>query len=345
MASRTTTWFNSLARVFPPDRLHIRVARLIVLYEDLRIEESGILARTIPPLEMVNNGDYRIRYFLRRTVCTLLEFAEAFRLVDSLDQFNDLRVRFDGTRLKQWNEAVDFFKQEEPLIRRIRNDLGGHFGEEATEYAVKGFLPGTKGRIEYYRDVGSRKATILNHYVGEITARAFLRHVPGGSVEDKSRYLLELLRKGYRLAARAVTALIAVEVLSSRSSWYCSRKLPTSACTASARCFCAPSRKTSVKASLVVAGCWIETTVSFFTAYPPPSVDDGFRVRQLSDAPHTQVSIIARSSFPLSTNQTSLLTQKVGRLAAPESSTDCSQSSFNGLCHRDRVKLDSSPNA
>jgi hypothetical protein len=82
-----------LRKLFPGDLdklTNSRIARLCVLFEDLRIEITG-LCLPRPGLEdtrgLVARFDvagYKLRelYFLRRSIATCFEFAEALRLLD-----------------------------------------------------------------------------------------------------------------------------------------------------------------------------------------------------------------------------------------------------------------------
>jgi integrase len=56
---------GSLRSVFPNEPVHVQIARLVILYEDLKIEHQGIVDR-IAGLGETNDGWYAQRYFLRR---------------------------------------------------------------------------------------------------------------------------------------------------------------------------------------------------------------------------------------------------------------------------------------
>ncbi|MDA2933470.1 hypothetical protein MYX82_03915 [Acidobacteria bacterium AH-259-D05] len=180
----------------------------MVLYEDLRIEIGGFQASSIEPLDFIDVGNYRRRYFLRRSIGTIYEFSQALHSLNKLGEFQEIKARFSKAATDNWNEMIQFFKKNEHIFRNVRNDLGGHFGEEAADYSVSSFLPGTTGNIELCRDYSSNAVMFKVNFVGEITARAFLRHLKGRSTDERIRNLMKKTRDAYRLAARSVTNLI-----------------------------------------------------------------------------------------------------------------------------------------
>jgi len=77
------------------------LARLCVLYEDLRMEIEGIRARNVPKLDVLDPrrdhldhpermGSYRRHYFLRRSIATLPEFEECFGELRKCPEFQAL---------------------------------------------------------------------------------------------------------------------------------------------------------------------------------------------------------------------------------------------------------------
>jgi hypothetical protein len=75
-----------------PSNFEAIMARLAVLYEDLRIELYGIAEDAIPATD---NFDVRYRriYFLRKSIGTLAEFAEAVHHLQQCPEFRLLQSR------------------------------------------------------------------------------------------------------------------------------------------------------------------------------------------------------------------------------------------------------------
>lgn len=120
------------------------MARLCVLFEDLRIELTGLdlLAQDAGEDSASNRrfgrtGDQMRRiYFLRRSIGTCWEFAEALRLLDETDGFRPILANFEGPARARWDGSVQYFSLHERFWKNIRNDVGGHFGESAARFAV-----------------------------------------------------------------------------------------------------------------------------------------------------------------------------------------------------------------
>jgi hypothetical protein len=141
-----------IKRLFPPsvDKLtNARIARLCVLFEDLRVELAGL---TLPDLDTQVGGwpaaqfdmaghKFRTLYFLRRSIGTCWEFAEALRLLDQCSGFRPILDGFQDPAQHFWRDAISYFGRREKHWKDIRNDGGGHFGAKAAEFAVHE-LPG-----------------------------------------------------------------------------------------------------------------------------------------------------------------------------------------------------------
>ena len=88
-------------------------------------------------------GRYRRYYFVRRSIGTLREFAEALRLIRD-DPYLQLNVtRFDTDAKGTWDNALVFFEENDRRLKAIRNDIGGHFGHEAALNAIDKLRPDT----------------------------------------------------------------------------------------------------------------------------------------------------------------------------------------------------------
>jgi hypothetical protein len=134
-----TARLSSVFRAGEDTQLSARIARLCVLYEDLRIEMYGMVAETLPDLDRTD-ADLRRHYFIRRSIATALEFADALKLLDGLPDFGRIKDSFDPWLKRRWDKGLRFFRAFEPLLRRVRNDIGGHLGNEAATYSVQHLL-------------------------------------------------------------------------------------------------------------------------------------------------------------------------------------------------------------
>ena len=154
-----------------------KIARLCVLYEDLRIELLAIEAEAIPELDAVSS-EIRRHYFLRRSIATLHEFSQALRLVNESNEFqNRVKTQFDAASSHRWQMAIRFFDRVDKLLRDVRNDVGGHFGLIAALYAVRHFKSDSVGSLELETQwIASHKeptVTAKVHLAGEVAATVF----------------------------------------------------------------------------------------------------------------------------------------------------------------------------
>jgi hypothetical protein len=214
LAQRSLTRVGYLRKVFPANTpaeavVHANVARLVVLYEDLRIELATFQVAAIDGhADWVNDGQYRKRYFLRRAIGTVVELSNGFSQLARDPSFAEVRKTFDDIATAEWDSTVGFLASNAQLFKQVRNDLGGHFGTAAAKFAIESFTPGTTGSLEIVRDYLWSGIMYRPQFVGEVTARAFLRHLPGKDTEDKLRGLLEKVREAQRLATRAISNLL-----------------------------------------------------------------------------------------------------------------------------------------
>lgn len=197
----TCTRFGRFTSIFPASNsgdFNARFARLAVLYEDLSLEIHGINATAGLLATLERNSDaYRRNYFLRRAIGTLYEFAEAVRALDRTPDFASFGLSFNPEQSRAWIDAKNFFDSNFSMIKKIRNDVGGHFGEAASRYAVAQTDPDIAVSLTVESDVDrSRRLTV--GFAGHLAATALFKHAPGGESEDKARFVIELLLKGVK---------------------------------------------------------------------------------------------------------------------------------------------------
>jgi len=207
----------SLKKVFNSDShrlLDAHIAQLCVLYEDLRIEVSALREESMPSLDVLDpaeehacdparTGTYRKTYFLRRSTLTLCEFAAGLRLLDDCRDFAVIKSEFDVKTSADWKLAIEFFRKNEPLIKNVRNDIGGHFGFKAATWAVCNLGANSVGGIEVILNGRREPTTPHLNFAGEIAAVALGRHL--NTLEE---FLSECVVKGYFHAVSCVDTLV-----------------------------------------------------------------------------------------------------------------------------------------
>ena len=179
---KSRTRVGQMRRVFKTDlgdEISAHVARLVVLYEDLRLETFAIAADQIEQLDLLDDR-YRRLYFLRRSIATLNEFSNALSSLNgavSFKSFKNQSISGQGKDWNRWDSALSFFERNRHLIKKVRNDIGGHFGPEAARYAVRNFESEATGVIELVAHPSGRGAGWKLRFAGEIAATALLRRL------------------------------------------------------------------------------------------------------------------------------------------------------------------------
>ena len=150
---------------------------------------------------------YRRSYFLRKSIGTLSEFAEAIGQLEKCPEFALIRSNFpsDTPEIERyWRRGSAFFRRNERELKLVRNDTGGHFGLEAARYAVQNLHEEAVNGIEL---PGQH---IFLNFSGELVATAMLRQVSGLNRDHKVRRLIKLATaaggvvKGVAVTARAI---------------------------------------------------------------------------------------------------------------------------------------------
>src|SRR5438128_4236619 len=123
---RTVTRVAPMRRILSaaePDVM-VQLVRLIVLYEDLKLEVAGLHVPADKEFDEVSRH-YREMYFVRRAFATLWEMDSAFHKLNMLKEFKTQKRHFDRRRLKAWTASVMFFSRSKKFIDRQRNAYGG----------------------------------------------------------------------------------------------------------------------------------------------------------------------------------------------------------------------------
>ena len=201
-----------------------KVASLSVLYEDLRVEMTGIAARSLPVLEYVLEPRERIprqtrtyRQFPtvvfhaavnrhRNGVCGDTSVASSESTVDGFCQA--LRPDSREYATETLASAIAFFAHKEPLIKKIRNDIGGHFGQKTARSALSFIAAESIGKMEIVTK-GDDSDIRLN-FATEIAASALLKHLPGQNIDAFKDLLTDTIIGGYRHATRSVQIICGI---------------------------------------------------------------------------------------------------------------------------------------
>ena len=113
----------------------VQIVRLIVLYEDLKLELN---LRRLPRNKVLDevSEHYRAVYSLRRSFATLLEVDSALIQLKQYATFQRDLPKFQTDRLREWNAAIAFFAEKKDVIKERRHAYGGHFLAKVSKYIL-----------------------------------------------------------------------------------------------------------------------------------------------------------------------------------------------------------------
>lgn len=217
------TRFALLQKVFAQGRSPLMdcLAQMSVLYEDLRIETFALTANDdeVKRLDYLDQR-YRIHYFLRRSIATLLEFrgslikmsrTQEFKAEKSSSFHQDASMTRKSQRelFDMVSDALAFFDDHHSLLKNLRNAVGGHFNDAAAAQATASVDPDVVGRLEVIFDIARRGGGPKLHYAGEIVATAFVKSLPGVKPrQEEIEDAIRMIRDGYAHATKSMHALI-----------------------------------------------------------------------------------------------------------------------------------------
>ena len=109
---RSKTYYRRFKRVFPDSESELSplIARMCVLYEDLRIEHAGATKKDIERLDVLRSI-YRKFYFLRRSTITLMEFAGAFQVLNQRPELKRIWSSVDAEAERRWKARGRVLRQ------------------------------------------------------------------------------------------------------------------------------------------------------------------------------------------------------------------------------------------
>ncbi|HVS88484.1 MAG TPA: hypothetical protein VHF01_09735 [Candidatus Acidoferrum sp.] len=163
-----------LRRWFPPgDKFSACVARLAILREDFSIEMMGVYAPHLKALDG-NSAQWRRVYFWRNMVRTLSEIRGVLIMLGSVREFKTALEKQPSVRRKKYAEMIKKFERGQPLLKRIRDSIGGHVLHQSVEKALDSMDTDRWGFIE----VGPILKKTHYKFTGELVVEILAAGVP-----------------------------------------------------------------------------------------------------------------------------------------------------------------------
>lgn len=187
--------------------MHVQFARLAVLYEDMQIEFAGADEERIAALERTDRNTRRF-YFVRRTLATLVEIDGAMHKLSMNPDFKRVRREMTKTERKGWDAAVKFFAKKHDFLNDWRNDIGGHFSDQAAEFAISDIHEDTVGAIEVYRRGAG--ADVKMPFAYELVAVAMTKGRGEKSEKEFLNEAFEFMKDAVKHAVNAIQIVTSV---------------------------------------------------------------------------------------------------------------------------------------
>ena len=207
MASKTR--FGNLGRVFQEgeSELLVGVARLAVLFEDLCLELDALRAvQKKPEEERTSEDQYRVMYFLRRSLSTLIEFRGGLTTVRLTPDYKhaSLSAMDEGyiTRAEQ------FLQDHWDRLKALRNEFGGHVQLPGVRFATQHFS-NVVGTVTWQRPTDDDAGGLRCGFAGHVVAGAISSKLTAGTdVRQELHEALTVIGACFQHAQAAMTALV-----------------------------------------------------------------------------------------------------------------------------------------
>jgi hypothetical protein len=194
----------TLSKWFPAnDPIATLVARLCILREDYLLELQGLIKREFNPFDVIssvskpdsldgNSPGWRRIYFFRNSLRTLNEIRNAVERL-YVDSAQKTALAKESLELQQAFKALrDEITGLSPVIKELRDRIGGHVLHEGVREALGQIDPGHKALLE----VGETTGDIHYRFTGDI---ALVTMFPGKSEEALLVELQDLLERTAKL--------------------------------------------------------------------------------------------------------------------------------------------------
>jgi len=209
--ARSRTRSGDLHRIFRGSSASFLnlIAHLSILFEDLRIEVAGVEAAdaTLGTMDTIGR-EYRQMYFFRRSLVTLSEVARCLNAITANENFREHRANVGSGHLQDVDDANSYFSKKIGLIKRFRNEFGGHLDPTAAARATEFLSPGTSGTVSFVEPT-NHNFVLQNQFVATVLKAAVISKLdPGIDFAQEFQAVLYVIAESIRHTQRATQALV-----------------------------------------------------------------------------------------------------------------------------------------
>ena len=183
---------------------HAIIARLSVLFEDLRIEGYASRAERFEELYIIGKT-YRKDIFPTTVARHTHGVCKCDRDARPASEFRKLKKRFSRDVQTRWDDAAKYFRAQKKYLSERRANFGGHFDHVSAKHAVKKIHPETAGQIVVVKHMDEEKGGVRLNYAMEIVGAAMTHHKPEAQ-EDREWFhdMFVMVRAGSNEAVKAI---------------------------------------------------------------------------------------------------------------------------------------------
>ena len=185
------------------------IARLSVLYEELRleIEELRLVDSRRKEAGIIDGDDFRVVYFIRRALVTLIEFRRVLTAIRKCPEFKRELPFISKLEAEEILPADQYFQRHGERIKELRNGFGAHVQPAAVEFATK-HLSNAFGKITVKRSCGWTLG-LECHFAADLVAGAVTSKLMSrADAKEELAKAMETISEGFTQVQTATGALV-----------------------------------------------------------------------------------------------------------------------------------------
>jgi hypothetical protein len=151
--------------------------------------------------------DFRVAYFLRRALVTLVEFRRALTRIRVTDEFKKAIQDEPNVEADELVPAERFFQQNGERLKALRNEFGGHIQDAGMKFAT-GHVSDVIGKITVARDCNGWTLGLECDFAGHLMAGVITSKLQGKDYKQELREAIEMIAEAFVHAQAATGALV-----------------------------------------------------------------------------------------------------------------------------------------
>jgi len=147
-------------------------------------------------------------YYIRRSMGSLMEFRGALNQVTADKEFKQHLPMLPPRIAEHIVEANRYFQANHELIKRLRNDFGGHVQIDYVRHATANFAPEETGKLEWSSDNGAYWSLTIDLAANIITAGLAHTLQPQTDIIAALHEAINTIAKAYHHVQNSTFALV-----------------------------------------------------------------------------------------------------------------------------------------